>query len=91
MTIVLRLVMGAAAGLVATFVMDRVTTALYAAEGDDARRREDKARGGETAYAIAAGKRRGISRATRSTRGRASAWGRCCTGARARRWAWCTP
>ncbi|MGH9456398.1 MAG: DUF1440 domain-containing protein [Thermoanaerobaculia bacterium] len=48
--------LGAAAGAAATWVMDRVTTAMYEREAEEARRREDKARGGKTAYVIAAEK-----------------------------------
>jgi hypothetical protein len=47
---------GAVAGLAATWVMDRVTTLLYERENPDARRREDQARGGKTAYGVAAEK-----------------------------------
>ena len=47
---------GAIAGLVATWVMGQVTSLLYARENEDARRREDEARGGRTAYAVAAEK-----------------------------------
>ena len=47
---------GAIAGLVATWVMGRVTTALYAREDKQAKQREEGARGGSTAYATAAEK-----------------------------------
>ena len=47
---------GAIAGVVATWALDRVTTWLYEREDGQARRREDDARGGKTAYAVAAEK-----------------------------------
>jgi hypothetical protein len=47
---------GAVAGLAATWVMDRVTTLAYEREDPRKRRQEDKARGGKTAYDIAATK-----------------------------------
>ena len=47
---------GALAGLVATWLMGKATSALYAREGEAARKREDTARGGETAYGVAAEK-----------------------------------
>jgi hypothetical protein len=47
---------GAIAGLVATWVMGKVTSLLYEREDVEARRREDDARGGRTAYAVAAEK-----------------------------------
>src|SRR4051794_36428603 len=50
------LLLGAAAGAAATWVMDKVTTALYEREPDAVRRREDEARGGKTAYVVAAEK-----------------------------------
>jgi hypothetical protein len=50
------LVKGAIAGAVATAVMGAVTTALYEREDRSARRREDQARGGKTAYGAAAEK-----------------------------------
>lgn len=45
---------GAAAGLAGTWLMDQVTTYLYERESDRAREDEDRARGGRTAYGIAA-------------------------------------
>lgn len=45
---------GAAAGVAATWVMGKVTTALYERESAAARRREDEAREGRTAYGVAA-------------------------------------
>jgi hypothetical protein len=47
---------GALAGLAATWVMGQVTSYLYEHEDDEARRQEDKARGGKTAYGVAAEK-----------------------------------
>ncbi len=49
-------VKGAVAGLAATWVMDRVTTAMYERQDPRARRREERVRGGKTAYVIAAEK-----------------------------------
>ena len=48
------LVKGAIAGAVATFVMGKVTTVMYQREDRSARRREDEARSGKTAYGVAA-------------------------------------
>ena len=48
------LLKGAIAGAVATFVMDQATTFMYQREGRRARKREDEARGGTTAYEAAA-------------------------------------
>lgn len=50
------LIKGAIAGAVATWAMDRLTTFLYEHEDEEARAREDEARGGETAYQAAAEK-----------------------------------
>lgn len=50
------LLLGAAAGFAATWVMDRVTTKLYEAENEEAQRAENEARGGKTAYVVAAEK-----------------------------------
>ena len=50
------LVKGAIAGAVATFVMGRITSLMYQREGRQARKREDAARGGGTAYGTAAEK-----------------------------------
>ena len=47
---------GAIAGAVATWVMGKVTDVMYQREDASARKREDKARGGETAYGTAAEK-----------------------------------
>ena len=48
------LVLGAAAGASATWLMDKVTTAMYERESRAVRKRENKARGNKTAYEIAA-------------------------------------
>ena len=48
--------LGAFAGLTATWVMGKATSYLYEHEDAVARKREDDARGGKTAYAIAAQK-----------------------------------
>ncbi len=50
------LIDGAVAVLVATWVMGKVTSALYERENEPAREREDEARGGKTAYGVAAEK-----------------------------------
>ena len=50
------LVKGAIAGAVATFVMGKITGLMYEREDRRARKREDAARGGETAYGTAAEK-----------------------------------
>ena len=50
------LLKGAIAGAVATFVMGKVTGYMYEHEDPDARRDEDDARGGRTAYEVAAEK-----------------------------------
>jgi len=46
--------LGAAAGAAATWLMDRTTTALYEREPKPVKDRENKARGGRTAFEIAA-------------------------------------
>jgi hypothetical protein len=48
------LLKGAIAGLVATFVMGKVTGYMYEHEDRDARREEDEARGDRSAYEVAA-------------------------------------
>lgn len=48
------LLLGAAAGVAATWVMGKASSALYARENEEARRREDRAREGKTAYGVAA-------------------------------------
>jgi hypothetical protein len=50
------LLKGAVAGAVATYVMGRVTSYLYEHEDREARHAEDQARGGRTAYEVAAEK-----------------------------------
>jgi hypothetical protein len=50
------LILGAAAGAAATWAMDKATTFLYELQPEETREREDKARGGKTAYEIAAEK-----------------------------------
>lgn len=50
------LVKGAVAGAVATWVMGKVTSTMYAREDRGARRREDEAHEGKTAYGVAAEK-----------------------------------
>ena len=52
--VVADIVRGAAAGAVATYAMDRLTTYLYGREGARVRERENAARGGRTAYETAA-------------------------------------
>ena len=47
---------GAFAGAVATWLMSKATTLMYQKESQQARREEDAARGGKTAYGIAAEK-----------------------------------
>lgn len=50
------LALGAVAGAAATWVMGKATTYLYEHEDQQARQREDQARGGSSAYEIAARK-----------------------------------
>jgi Protein of unknown function (DUF1440) len=50
------IILGAAAGAAATWAMDAVTTLLYEREPAQVKKRENKARGGETAYEKLAGK-----------------------------------
>ncbi len=50
------LISGIAAGVVATWIMTRVTTLMYEHENRAARQREDAARGKKTAYEVAADK-----------------------------------
>jgi hypothetical protein len=47
---------GALAGVAATWIMGQVTSYLYEQEDDQAREQEDEARGGRTAYDVAAEK-----------------------------------
>lgn len=51
---------GAVAGAAATWLMGQVTTWLYEREGEETREREDRARGGKTAYGAAAEKAAGV-------------------------------
>lgn len=53
------LVKGAVAGVAATWVMGKVTSYLYENESKQARETEDEARGGNTAYGVAAEKAAG--------------------------------
>jgi hypothetical protein len=53
------LIKGAVAGAVATWIMGKVTTGLYQREDRSARRREEVARGGKTAYGMAVEKAAG--------------------------------
>lgn len=78
--LVIHAVRGALAGAAATWVMGRVTTLLYEHEDEAARAREDEARGGETAFAAAAGKAadlagREISEEQQQAAGSALHWG----------------
>lgn len=50
------LIDGVIAGAIATWLMNRATTALYERENEAARTREDNARDGKTAYGVAAEK-----------------------------------
>jgi hypothetical protein len=74
------LVRGTLAGLVATWAMGQVTSYLYQKEDREARRREDEARGGKTAYGAAAEKAAGLvglelSDEERKSAGSALHWG----------------
>jgi hypothetical protein len=68
------LISGIAAGVVATWIMNRVTTFMYEHEDKAARQREDAARGEKTAYDIAADRAAGIIGKTLTDRRRAQ-WG----------------
>jgi hypothetical protein len=73
------LVRGALAGLAATWVMSQVTTVLYERENEAARKKEDDARGGKSAYGVAAEKGAGLlgielSDEQRATAGSAVHW-----------------
>jgi uncharacterized membrane protein YagU involved in acid resistance len=57
---VLVVLAGIAAGVVATWIMTRVTTFMYERENRAAREREDAARGNKTAYEVAAEKGAGL-------------------------------
>ena len=52
-SLVTDILLGAAAGAAATFLMDKATTVMYERESDDVRKQEDDARGDKTAYEIA--------------------------------------
>lgn len=54
--ILVDIAMGAVAGAAATWLMTKVTTAMYERESPQARRREEAARGNKNAYQIAAEK-----------------------------------
>lgn len=55
-SLLLDIAAGALAGLAATWIMGRVTTFLYEREDAQARKEEDDARDGKTAYGVAAEK-----------------------------------
>lgn len=55
------LAFGVVAGAAATWVMGKATTFLYENQGEQVREREDKARGGSTAYETAAKKAAGLA------------------------------
>lgn len=55
------LLLGAVAGAVATWAMDKGTTVLYEREGEEARKQENEAREGKTAYGVAAEKVAGVA------------------------------
>lgn len=59
-TLVPEIVKGAIAGAFATWVMGYATSYLYDAEPEEARKREDEAREGKTAYGVAAEKAAGF-------------------------------
>lgn len=70
---------GALAGAAATWLMGKATTFLYEREDEEARRAEDEARGGKTAYGVAAEKAAGavgreLSEEERKTAGSAIHW-----------------
>lgn len=54
------IVKGAVAGAAATWVMTQATTWMYELEGDEAKQRENEARGDRTAYEVAAEKVAGM-------------------------------
>ena len=64
------LMKGAVAGAVATWVMGKVTTYMYEHEDRVARQEEDEARGGRTAYEVAAEKAAAVTGTTLHTRRR---------------------
>jgi uncharacterized membrane protein YagU involved in acid resistance len=55
-TLATDVIAGIVAGAVATWLMDKATTVLYERESKEVRQREDQARGGKTAYGVAADK-----------------------------------
>jgi len=55
------IVKGAVAGAAATWLMTQATTWMYEQESDDAKARENKARGDRTAYEVAAEKAAGLA------------------------------
>ena len=55
------LLVGAVAGVVATWVMDKGTASMYEREGEVTRQRESAAREGKTAYGVAAEKAAGAA------------------------------
>lgn len=74
------MVVGGIAGAVATWAMGRTTALLYARESKAAREREDAARGGKTAYGVAAEKTaavvgRELTEEERARAGSAIHWG----------------
>lgn len=74
------IIIGAAAGVAATWVMGKATTFLYEHEDSAVRQREDAARGYKTAYAVAARKaaslvRRDLSEDEERKYGTAIHWG----------------
>ncbi|HUE97181.1 MAG TPA: DUF1440 domain-containing protein [Longimicrobiaceae bacterium] len=73
------LMRGALAGIAATWVMGKVTTVMYENEDEAARRMEDEAREGKTAYGVAAEKAarivgRELTKAERESAGSAIHW-----------------
>lgn len=52
----LDVLLGAAAGAAATWLMDKLTSALYERESEEVRKREEDVRGGSTTYENAAAK-----------------------------------
>jgi hypothetical protein len=64
------LIKGAIAGAVATWVMGKLTGAMYEREDRGARRREDEARSGKTSYGVLAEKTAGAMGATLDDRSR---------------------
>jgi hypothetical protein len=73
------LLLGAAAGAAATWAMDKATTFLYELQPEETKERENKTRGGKTAYEIAAEKGakaagRKLDKDQRKTIGKAIHW-----------------